>query len=346
MCSCKKKRVFAKKLDACKAKLRSLRKRNKVLRKTKNCAKAAAPAPTPAGATTPAATTPVEDGQCKSEVAKLKDQLKAALEKKCPATPATPAEVKPATDGTKSYESCKLARDQLKADGQTPKSGLYPIKVGKVSVVELYCDMEYNGGGWTVLINDHPSPVEGGAKGSRYGSVVMLAPGLTIAPEMITTDAAKGINSCGEAVRYQKRQNDRFWTATTYACGNTDIRTRMHFPNWLKATELAFSAVVQGQSFAKLSVNGKVQKAWHQHGSPQICKYYGAASTTKKPAQPGTNLCYNQDLRGVKPMVIPLSAGTDATAPTAINMVIHSGYACQPSCAFGTGSSIRRLMVR
>jgi len=367
MCSCKKKRLFAKKLNACKAKLHSLRKQNKALRTKKGCPKQNATATTPA-APTPAATNSNGDGQCQSELTKLKDELKAALEKKCPST--TPATTTPAAatagttaavgttaDGTPAtpaatgsaattYDSCKVARDQLKAAGQTPKSGVYAIKVGKVSIVELYCDMEYLGGGWTVLIADHPSPIDGGAKGSRFGSVVMLAPGLTIAPEMVVTDASHGINSCGEAVTYQKRKNDRFWTATTYACGNTDVRTRVHFPNWLGATELAFSAAVQGQAFGKLSVNGKLQKPFHKYTSPQICKYYGASTAaTKLPTQPGVNGCWNQDLRGVKPKVVSV-AEKEGKAPSSINLQIHSGYACQPSCAFGTGHSIRRLMVR
>jgi hypothetical protein len=237
-----------------------------------------------------------------------------------------------------SFDSCLDALQILgsKKNGIKPLSGVYNIKFGAHGHVPLFCDMDWKGGGWTVLISDMP-----------VGSGAFLAPGLTVQSVepflnpltgQLSSDA-HWWNSCGHNIQ-QSKKKDGYWSCSCYICGNYFLQSDIKWENWLNAKELAFGGVLQGHDLARLTVNGAVFKEFHRKND---CSFYVSSKSTPnhlEAAAVGVNLCHRTDLSQFEPVVINVAP----LNPVIIN--IETGKACQPDCKHGSGWKIHRMMVR
>jgi hypothetical protein len=237
-----------------------------------------------------------------------------------------------------SFDSCLDALQILgsKKGGNKPLSGLYNIKFGAHGHVPLFCDMDWNGGGWTVLISDMP-----------VGSGAFLAPGLTVQsvePFYNPINAQPSSdhhwwNSCGHDIR-QNKENDGYWSCSCYICGNYFLQSDIKWENWLNAREVAFGGVLQGHNLARLTVNGAVFPEFHRK---KDCSFYVSSKSTPnllEAAADGVNMCHRTDLSQFESVVINV-------APlNPVNIKIETGMSCHPDCKHGSGWKIHRMMVR
>lgn len=80
---------------------------------------------------------------------------------------------KTALDGSTSAKAAPSALYIKNLTGTTT-NGVYWIKVGSAAAIQVYCDMNIDGGGWMLIARSHPTGGPGsgwGWKGSNYGSV-------------------------------------------------------------------------------------------------------------------------------------------------------------------------------
>ena len=198
--------------------------------------------------------------------------------------------------------------------------GIYTIDPNGGSATDaynVYCDMSTDGGGWTALTNP---PLEG---------VSDLHPDLSY-----SSTALSGTGSCPPNININLL-ND-LYTLKGYACGVFTSQYTISWQNTIGATDVMFTAALQGQQTHTLVVNGTNVTYDAFSNAYMKCAFWNGSATS---TSPDVNQCHSTVLNE------PPSVHNDMfSGNLSINITV--GASCSPDCYHGAGFNVQKLFVR
>jgi large repetitive protein len=199
-------------------------------------------------------------------------------------------------------------------------TGVYTIApdgAGFSGAYNVYCDMETDGGGWTHLLN--PSGV----------GLDAYEPGLSTLSEVVS-----GTGSCHPNIGFP--DGEGWYAAHGYACGIYTARYTLSWINGLGATDVMFTAALQGQETHTLTLNGSSVAYDAFSNAYMKCAFWNASASS---ASPATNECHETYL-DAEPQIYNGQLSGD------LSIVATTGASCSPDCSHGAGFNVQKLAVR
>lgn len=224
----------------------------------------------------------------------------------------------PGTGGC-AYDPGGSSCADILATGGSVGDGVYSIDPDADGTgFDVFCDMTTDGGGWTALIN--PQDL----------NLSAVAPSVTH-----TGSAIFGSGTCPPTT--SEIQTSIGWHAVQgYACGTFIAAFSINWTNDLGATDVMFTAALQGVSTRVLRINGANVAADATSGGAAPCGYYNGTGVS---LVPGVNQCHQTYLDEPAHMAVGQLSGN-------LSLQIITGRGCEPSCSYGTGMNVQKLMVR
>jgi len=213
--------------------------------------------------------------------------------------------------------SCREIVAANKAEGD----GAYEVDFdgsGPGAPQTVWCDMTTDGGGWMALINPDVMPATMGAGATFAGATVGgTQTSCTPSPSEIIAHGWRGLEF--------------------YRCGDVSARLTVTWPNPVGATEVMFIATAEGQNQSLLINSTAISASGSTTDTAGArCGFWNGSGAT---ATPTTNLCYHTYLDApalLKP----------GTISGALTFEITAGPACSPTCSYGAGMNLQKLLVR
>jgi hypothetical protein len=154
----------------------------------------------------------------------------------------------------------------------------------------------------------------------------------------MSTMVLSGTQSCDPQTVPQAFTANGWNGVRSYACGVVTFQLSFDWPNPIGATDVSFTATLQGQVTSSLAVNGTAiaADASSTDSSGASCAFYNGGAASVAPA---INQCWNTPLAAA-----PHVARGKLSGP--LSLVLTTGPACAPDCSHGTGMNVQKLFVR
>jgi hypothetical protein len=210
---------------------------------------------------------------------------------------------------------------EIVAASKSQGDGAYEVDLdgaGPGAPETVWCDMTTDGGGWMALINPDTMPTTMGAGATFAGATVGGTTNSCTAPP-------------GEIIQHGWRGLNLF------RCGDTSAQLAVNWPNPVGATDVMFIATAQGQNLTltiddtTITASGSTTDA-----AGARCGFWNGSGAT---AATTANGCWVTYLNAP-----PLLA--QGTISSALTFEITAGPACAPTCVYGVGMNLQKLLVR
>ncbi len=203
----------------------------------------------------------------------------------------------------------------LRDDPSSP-SGVYEVQAPD-GPINVFCEMELSGGGWTALINPDLPGLE---PKHRW---------LSVSADILSGEGEAG---CGPTIIHDVAGS---WNRySTYACGTHTIRLNLAFESMPEIRDVMFTATAQGRETHHVEINGHIIETTLTEDG---CYFWNCVNLVTHPA---VNECWSTTI-DVPPYLV-----LDAIRSPILDMGIVTGPSGSPSWSYGTGSNITRLFVR
>ena len=188
--------------------------------------------------------------------------------------------------------------------------------------------MTTDGGGWTALLNPqasglvstHPN-VGVSATPSTTQLIGLIGPNCYPAVDIITGNGWFAFHG---------------YTCSLVAGNFWNVQFNQTWINDIGATDVMFTAALQGQQIHTLQINGTNIPYDAFDNSYMKCAFWNGSSASISPA---TNQCHSTMLN-VDPKVYNNQFSGN------LNIQVVTGSPCSPDCQHGTGYNIQKLFVR
>lgn len=216
----------------------------------------------------------------------------------------------------------KSCKDVLES-GNSKGDGAYlvdPDGLAGDPPLTVFCDMTTDGGGWTALLNP-----------SDKGMPTPTLPGLTYKGDVLS-----GSDSCpGTSVLVSHYG----WYGVHFVrCGDMTIRTTLSWENDLGATDLMFTAVLEGYNTSTITADGIEipEDAFTIDAGGGRCGFYNGTDSS---VVPPVATCHDTVIDAAPAVHNGAFVGD-------VDLEITTGAACQPTCQYSTGHTIHKLFAR